>query len=109
MKKVVFIILGILLVLSMVSVGCSKKPTQNVTPTQNITGTLEGITGQNVTIVTSQGTQTFPIASNVTSFLAGTACSLDEIQQAATGNVSYNCTLVIDQESGEAIAILVTK
>lgn len=117
MKRVVFVVTGVLLAMVIVLVGCSPKATPAPAPapkapTQNVTGILKDIIpvpGQEtVTIQTPQGPRTFRINSYTTFSLGGEACTLDELDKAAASNVSYNCTLTQDDERG-LTAIYVTK
>ncbi len=123
MNKVVVTILGILLVLAMVSAGCSPKtpttpPTVPVTTpntSTNTSGTLIGINppslpGNDVIVVnTPQGVQTLPITANTKATLEGTACTLDQIAAldlAQEAKVSYNCAIVYGvDENGNQIVV----
>ena len=117
MKSLVFVVIGVLLAMVVLSVGCATKtpPAVPKAPTQNVTGTLKDANtpaeaGQDVvTVETPQGLQTFPVTSNTTYTLEGKICTLEDINKAVeAANVSYNCTLVYDEELG-AIGVYVTK
>ena len=116
MKRLVFVVTGVLLATAILSVGCGAKTTPApAAPTQNVTGTLKDANtpaeaGQDVvTVETPQGLQTFPVTSNTTYTLEGKICTLEDINKAVeAANVSYNCTLVYDEELG-AIGVYVTK
>ncbi len=117
MKRFVFVVIGILLAMMILSVGCATKtpPAVPKAPIQNVTGTLKDANtpveaGQDVvTVETPQGLRTFPLTSNTTYTLEGKICSLEDINKAVeAANVSYNCTLVYDEELG-AIGVYVTK
>lgn len=117
MKSLVFVVIGVLLAMVVLSVGCATKtpPTVPTAPTQNVTGILKDVNvpaepGKDViTIETPQGLQTFPVTSNTTYTLEGKICKLEDINKAVeAANVSYNCTLVYDEELG-AIGAYVTK
>ena len=116
MRRFVFLITGILLATVILSVGCGTKATPApAAPTQNVTGVLKDVNtpaeaGKDVvTVETPQGLQTFPVTANTTYTLEGKTCTLEELNKVVeAANVSYNCTLVYDEELG-AIGVYVTK
>lgn len=116
MNRLIFGLMGGFLVLTVLFVGCATKTTlAPAAPTQNVTGTLKDANtpaeaGKDVvTVETPQGLQTFLVTSNTTYTLEGKICSLEDINKAVeAANVSYNCTLVYDEELG-AIGVYVTK
>ena len=116
MKSLVFVVIGVLLAMVVLPVGCAKTPpVAPKAPTQNVTGTLKDVNtpadaGKDVvTVETPQGLQTFPVTSNTTYTLEGKICKLEDINKVVeAANVSYNCTIVYDDELG-AIGVYVTK
>ncbi len=114
MKKVVYVLLGLLLTGAIVlGTGCTKTPTTtNQTPTQNITGTVTGnpvttTTGnETITITTPSGPQIFPVSPNASFTFAGQACTVDQFNQYVADNATYNCTIVYDTMLG-AVAVYV--
>lgn len=113
MKKVVYILLGFLIVTAMIGgIGCTSKEEPPVTTT-NITGTVTGnpitTTGgnQTITITTPSGAKVFPVSPTASITFAGKACSVDEFDQYVADNVTYNCTIVYDDMVG-AVAVYVT-
>lgn len=114
MKRVVLVVTGVLLVMVVLFVGCTPKTAPAPVATQTVTGVLGTINtpaepGPDiVTIQTPEGLKTFPINAYTTYSLGGNACTLDQLEAVTTGNVSYNCTLVMDDEMG-LTAIYVTK
>jgi hypothetical protein len=111
MKKVVYVLLGFLIIMAMVAgVGCTPKP---VTPvTTNVTGTVTGnpiVTvggNETITINTPTGPQIFPVNPTATTTFEGQACTLDQFNQYVTDNATYNCTIVMN-DVGEAVAVYV--
>jgi ABC-type Fe3+-hydroxamate transport system substrate-binding protein len=94
-----------------VMAGCSVQTNQPSTvpalPTtnQNVTGLFAGINavpGGNSTIklVTSNGTQTLPLAPNATFSLSGQACSLNDLAAIQAGNTTYNCSVLYNSQIG---------
>ncbi len=100
MKKVVYVLLGVLLVMAMLLGGCQPAP-ETPAPVQTVIGTLGGITPSSVTVNTPGGAQVLPITANTEFTLNGVTCPIEEIQkiEAAT-NSSYNCTVVLDPNGG---------
>ena len=105
MKRLVFLITGILLATAILSVSCGTKTTPApAAPTQNVTGTLKDVNtpaeaGQDVvTVETPQGLQTLTITADTKITLDGDACPLEDIGKLVeAGNVTYNCTAIYDQ------------
>ncbi len=112
MKRLIFVVTGVLLAIVILSVGCSSKP-KPVEPaaptTQNVTGILKDINTpaeagpDTVTIQTPTGeTKIIPFAPNDHFFLDGAACPLEEVQKVELGTgVSYNCSVWVDRETGQ--------
>ena len=102
MKKFAFFLTGLLLAMSMLSVGCTKA-TLTLTPaqTQNVTGNLTNVLtspsgNATLTIQTPQGTQTIPVTENTTYSLNGRTCLLSEVGKAvAEANTTLVCTVVV--------------
>ena len=114
MNRLIFGLMGGFLVLTALFVGCVKTTPAPAAPTQNVTGTLEVINTpaeagpDAVTIQTPQGLQTFPITPNTTLALGGKVCTLEDLDILEAANVSYNCTIVLD-ENMNVLAVEVTK
>lgn len=118
MKKLVFVVTGVLLLMVVLSVGCAPKAAPPAAPepmTKNITGEFKGVTpaapGLNatVTVQPAQGPPlTFPIATNATFAFEGQFCTLEDLEKYEAANVSYNCTIVYDDMLG-AVAVYVGK
>ena len=115
MKKVVYVLSTVLLIMTTVSaIGCSNPaPAQNVT--HNITGTVTGnpitlpstVTGNaTITITTPSGPQIFPISPNASTTYAGNFCTIDQLNQYVADNTTYNCTIVMG-DYGEVLGIYV--
>ena len=120
MKRFVFVLAGILLVMMILSAGCSKPAPAPSAPVEKTgTGTLTDINtpaeagADAITIKTPEGAATLPIAADATFSLNGQTCSLDQLAGLELAGVSYNCTYVYtwDPETTheEIIAIDVTK
>ena len=119
MKRFVFVVTSVLLVLAILSVGCgSKAPAAPAAPpvatTKTVTGILKDINtpaepGKDVVVVqTPQGQQTFPFAETTKIILDGQACPIGQLDQLVDqGNVSYNCTLVVNDE-GALVSVYAT-
>ena len=112
MKKVVYVLLGFLIVMAMVAgVGC--KPKEEPPMTENITGTVTGnpiVTvggNQTITVTTPSGPRVFPVSPTAEITFAGQACSVDQFNQYVAENATYNCTIVYDEMVG-AVAVYVT-
>jgi hypothetical protein len=97
-----FVIVGVLMSMVILSVGCTPKAQPAAAP-QNVTGELKYLSvpleGGNATLTvqTPQGPQTVQLAANTTYSLQGKACSIDDIGQALTaGDTTYNCTVILD-------------
>ena len=118
MKRLVFVVVGVLLAMVVLFTGCSSKAppasapvAPAAPPTQEVTGILKDVntpaeTGKDVvTIQTPQGEKTLPIAADTTFKLEGKACTLDQIAALDLEKVSYNCTTVygIDQNGYEVV------
>lgn len=95
----------------LVSAGCNLETDQPstvpATPTanQNVTGVFAGVkvasTGNStVNVQTAGGTQAYLISPNTTLTLGGKACSIDDLAVIQTGNTSYNCTVVYNDQMG---------
>lgn len=122
MKKLVFIVTGVLLVMVVLSVGCAPKAAPPAAPpaapaptTENITGAFKGVTpaapGANatVTVQPAQGPPlTLPLAPGATLAFEGKFCTLEDLEKYEAANVSYNCTIVYDDMLG-AVAVYVGK
>ena len=113
MKKVVYVLLGFLLITTMVAgVGCSKAPAAPSANFTTITGTVTGnpitTVGGNstITITTPSGVQVFPVNPTASTTYAGQTCSLDQFNQYVADNATYNCTIVYDTMLG-AVAVYV--
>lgn len=122
MKRLVFVVTGVLLAMVITSVGCATKalsaPAAEV-PTQNITGELKYLSvpledgNVALTIETPQGLkQTVLITSNTTFILDGKSCLLEDVGKVVgAANESYVCTIVFNDECapGVAASVYVTK
>ena len=116
MKKLVFMVTAVLLVMAVLSVGCTPKaapPAPAAPTTQNVTGEFKGVTpatpGANatVTVQPAQGPPlTFSLAANATFAFEGQACTLEALENYIAANVSYNCTVVYDEQL-DVIAVYV--
>ena len=103
MKKGVYVLSGLLLVVTMVfAIGCTKTPAAPAT--QTITGTISpnAVTpattpGGNatITITTPTGLEIYPVSPNASTTYAGQVCSVDQLDQYIAAGSTYNCTVVI--------------
>ncbi len=106
MKKVVYVLLGLLLAsVTVVGAGCTTKttpPAQNQTITGTVTGNPITTTGGNttITITTPSGPQVFPVSPTPSTTFAGQACTIDQLNQLVADNQSYNCTIVYSDQLG---------
>ena len=123
MKSRFLVVIGVLLAMVILSVSCTPKATPPAAPTpapsapttQNVTGTLKDVNTPDepgrdvVTIETPQGLKTFPVTTDTTFSLEGQACPIGQVGQAvASGNASYNCTIIVDDE-GVAVSVYASK
>lgn len=104
MKRLVFVVTGVLLATVILFAGCAKKEPVPAAPTQNVTGILKDVNtpaepGKDVVVVqTPQGQQTLTITADTRITLDGDACPLEDIGKLVeAGNVTYNCTAIYDQ------------
>jgi uncharacterized protein YcfJ len=107
MKKVVYILVGLLLVAAVgAGTACTNTSTPAPAANQTITGTVTGnpvVTASGnttITITTPSGPQIFPVNPVAASTFAGNACTLDQLDQLVADNVTYNCTIVYNANQG---------
>ena len=113
MKKLIFVVTGVLLAVVVLSAGCTTKPAPKE-PTQTA-GILKDVNtpaeaGKDaVTVQTTVGPQTFPVTPSTQIFLEGQLCGLDDLNKVlADGNTTYTCTLLYDYEDN-AVTLNVLK
>lgn len=113
MKKVVYVLLGLILVITMVAgTGCGSK-TVKPAAKPPATGTLTdvntpGEAGQDtVTINTPQGNVAVQVTPQTGLAFNGQFCTIDDLEKKISANSSYNCTIVYDDMLG-ALAVYVT-
>ena len=113
MKKLIFVVTGVLLVMVVLSAGCATKPAP-VAPKapETVTGILKDINtpddpGKDVVVVqTPEGERTFPLTASTTYSLEGKTCLLPDVGKALDeGNVTYECTLVYDEVLGNTVSV----
>ncbi len=100
--------LACILTAMLVSTGCNlqtdKPSTVPTTPTanQNVTGVFAGVKLANSTISvqTAGGTQSYAISPNTTLTLGGKACTINDLAAIQTGNTTYSCTVVYNDQMG---------
>ena len=107
MKKVVYVLLGFLIIGALVAgTACTKSNPPASSPNQTITGTVTGnpvtTVGGNTTITinTPSGPQIFPVNPAASHTFAGNACTLEQLNQDVVDNVTYNCTIVYNANQG---------
>lgn len=120
MRRLVFVVVGVLLAMVVLSVGCAPKATPApaaalMAPTQNVMGILESINTpldpgpDAVTIRTPQGLRTFPLSPDAKYYCQGEVCPPEEVQRIESDTkVSYDCTVVYDVENTGAYDFVYT-
>ena len=109
MKRLIFVVTGVLLIMLVLSTGCATKTAtlapSTPPPPKTVTGILKDVNtpaepGKDVvTVQTPQGLQTYTITTNTTFTLEGQACPLTDIGNVLeTGNTTYQCILYYDDQ-----------
>ena len=114
MKRLIFVVTGVLLAMVVLSVGCTKATPAPAAPSEKmpVTGNLTGINTpadpvtNAITVLTPQGIRVIPITPDTTYSLDGKSCTIDELNKVLlSGNASYNCIVVEKEDCADNINI----
>ncbi|MDD5039148.1 MAG: hypothetical protein PHN78_07515, partial [Dehalococcoidales bacterium] len=111
MKKTILTLIGILLILTTMVVGCATQTPTTSEPPSVAEGPITGVNPDNgtVTIQNEQGgTTTFPILPTTQITLEGQACSLNDLEQEVESGQQFDCNVVYG-EGGDVLALDVSR